>query len=173
VFLLFALSPSCLHYAPETNIISGMKRVINSLKSKLSDVAIPGGVEAIYLYGSIVTNRVRADSDIDVAILPSPGIDDLKRLELISKIQSIFAFLFSKTGFKQEISVLDLRGKYSSIQLLYKVITEGVLVFQRDRLHRLDFENAVKREYFDFKPFLKLLRKEKYRTLSQREIWMI
>ena len=166
--LLFTLSLFYLHYALETNIISGMKRVINSLKSKLSDVTIPGGVDAIYLYGSIVTNRVRADSDIDVAILPSPGIDDFERLEIISKIQSIFASLFLKAGFKQEISVLDLRGKYSSLQLLYKVITAGVLVFERARLQRLDFENAVKREYFDFEPFLRLLRKEKHGTLFQK-----
>lgn len=145
-----------------------MKMVINSLKMKLLDITIPEGVEAIYLYGSIVKNRVRADSDIDVAMLPSYGIDDFEKLELISKIQSIFASLFLKEGFKQEVSVLDLRGKYSSFQLLYKVITAGVLVFERDRLQRLDFENAVKREYFDFEPFLRLLRKEKHGTLFQK-----
>jgi len=145
-----------------------MKMVINSLKMKLLDITIPEGVEAIYLYGSIVKNRVRADSDIDVAMLPSYGIDDFEKLELISKIQSIFASLFLNAGFKQEISILDLRGKYSSLQLLYKVITAGVLVFERDRLERLDFENAVKREYFDFEPFLRLLRKEKHGTLFQK-----
>jgi predicted nucleotidyltransferase len=157
-----------LLYALETNIISVMKTVINSLKVKLLDITIPEGVEAIYLYGSIVKNRVRADSDIDVAMLPSYGIDDFEKLELISKIQSIFASLFFKAGFKQEVSVLDLRGKYSSLQLLYKVITAGILVFERDRLQRLDFENAVKREYFDFEPFLRLLRKEKHGTLFQK-----
>ena len=145
-----------------------MKMVINSLKMKLLDITIPEGVEAIYLYGSIVKNRVRADSDIDVAMLPSYGIDDFEKLELISKIQSIFASLFLNAGFKQEISILDLRGKYSSLQLLYKVITAGVLVFERDRLERLDFENAVKREYFDFEPFLRLLRKEKHGDLFQK-----
>jgi len=145
-----------------------MKRVINSLKTNLSDITIPEGIEAVYLYGSIVKNRVRADSDIDVAILPSPRIDDFERLELISKIQSIFTSLFLKIGFKQDVSVLDLRGKYSSLQLLYKVITEGLLVFERDISQRLEFENAVKREYFDFVPFLRLLRKEKYGTLFQK-----
>ena len=145
-----------------------MKKVINALKTKLSDITIPEGIEAIYLYGSIVKNKVRADSDIDVAMLPTHKIDDFGRLELISKIQSIFTSLFLKAGFKQEISVLDLRGKYSSLQLLYKVITEGVFVFERDRLQRLDFENAVKRDYFDFEPFLRLLRKEKHGTLFQK-----
>jgi len=145
-----------------------MKKVINALKTKLSDITIPAGIEAIYLYGSIVKNKVRADSDIDVAMLPSHGLDDFGRLELISKIQSIFTSLFLKAGFKQEVSVLDLRGKYTSLQLLYNVITEGLLAFERDPAQRLEFENAVKREYFDFEPFLRLLRKEKHGTLFQK-----
>jgi predicted nucleotidyltransferase len=145
-----------------------MKKVINALKTKLSDITIPAGIEAIYLYGSIVKNKVRADSDIDVAMLPSHKIDDFGRLELISKIQSIFTSLFLKAGFKQEVSVLDLRGKYTSLQLLYNVITEGLLAFERDTVQRLEFENAVKREYFDFEPFLRLLRKEKHGTLFQK-----
>lgn len=145
-----------------------MKKVINALKTKLSDITIPAGIEAIYLYGSIVKNKLRADSDIDVAMLPSHKIDDFGRLELISKIQSIFTSLFLKAGFKQEVSVLDLRGKYTSLQLLYNVITEGLLAFERDTVQRLEFENAVKREYFDFEPFLRLLRKEKHGTLFQK-----
>jgi len=33
--------------------------------------SMPEGVVAIYLFGSSITGRLRAESDIDIAILPS------------------------------------------------------------------------------------------------------
>ncbi len=145
-----------------------MNRLIHSLKSNLSTLTIPVDVKAIYLYGSMVSGRIRKDSDLDVAILLSHKLNHFRRLELISKIESIFTSCLVESGLKQEVSVLDLRGKYVSFQLQYRVLTEGILVFERDPSQRLEFENAVKREYFDFLPFLKFLRKAKYGNLSQK-----
>lgn len=145
-----------------------MKKVVNYIKSEIKNVRIPVGIDAIYIYGSILKDNLRKDSDIDLAILPSLENDNLKKLELISKIEAIFTSLFANLGFKQEISILDLRAKYVSVQLLYKVITEGVLIYEKERYSKIEFENFVKREYFDFMPYLKFLRRIKNGKLYQK-----
>ena len=63
---------------------------------------------------------------------------------------------------RREISILDLRGKFVPLTLQYKVITEGILLYEKDTWERIEFENTVKGEYFDFRPFLQHLRKKKY-----------
>jgi len=65
------------------------------------------------------------------------------------------------------MSILDMRGRYVSVQLLYKIVTEGVLIYERDVAQRREFENAVKREYFDFGPYLVSLRERKYGHILQ------
>ena len=138
------------------------------LKSKLNDSAIPASVSAIYIYGSILKGKLRADSDIDVAMLSRGGIDVMKRFELMADVEGILTTLLRELGFRQEVSVLDLRGDYVSLSLQYSVVTEGELVFERDTLERAEFENAVKRDYFDFVPYLRFLREAKHGSLSQK-----
>lgn len=134
----------------------------------LEEISMPEGITAIYIYGSILKGKLRSDSDIDIAMLPSYGINNLEKLQLISKIESIFTSFFKSMGHNREVSVLDMRGRYVSLQLLYKIITEGMPVYEKDVLQRLEFENAIKREYFDFKPYLMHLRERKYGDLLQK-----
>lgn len=128
----------------------------------------PGGVVALYLYGSFIKGRLRAESDIDVAFLPSSKIAVDERLMLISKVEALVASILKAMGIQRDISVLDLKGKYVPVTLQYKVITEGMLFFERDRDARVEFENTVKGEYFDFMPFLESLREKRYGALSEK-----
>lgn len=136
--------------------------IIEILNSKLRCLLLPDAVEAVYLYGSLVRGRLRADSDIDIALLVAYGIDDMEKLEVIAKIEAIFTSLLKEMGFQQEVSILDLHGRYLSVELQYKVVTEGIPVYTKDLLKRLEFENSVKREYFDFSPYLRSLRERRY-----------
>ncbi len=129
---------------------------------------MPNDIAAIYLYGSVVKGRLRADSDIDIAMLPFYDVDAFRRLELISKVEGIFTSLLREIGIEREVSILDLRDKYVSLQLQYNIITKGVLVYEKDTSERLEFENAVKREYFDFEPYLRFLREKKYGDIPQK-----
>lgn|GEM_PF-816492 len=142
--------------------------IINILKSQIKHASIPSGIDAIYLYGSAISGRLRKDSDIDIAMLASYDVEDSERLELISKAEAIFTLLLKKIGIQLEISIFDLRGKYASVQLQYKVITEGIALYTKDVSERLEFENAIKREYFDFEPYLRSLRKRKYGDILQK-----
>lgn len=140
----------------------------NTIVHGINHVSVPEGVEALYLYGSALSGRLRCDSDIDIALLSSHEIEPFCRLELISKVEALTASLIKPSGFEYPVSVLDLRGKYISFELQYTVITEGKLIFERDKVQRYEFENAVKRDYFDFIPYLRLLRKKKYGQLLQK-----
>jgi len=141
--------------------------VIKSLKSRLKDISVPEGVSAIYIYGSILRGNIRSDSDIDISMLARHNIDAMERLGLIAHVDAIFTNIFKSIGFHHEVSVLDMKGKYVSLQLLYEVITKGVCVYEKSHEERQEFENAVKGEYFDFVPFLTSLRQRKYGFIYQ------
>lgn len=138
------------------------------LKSKMKEIPMPDRIVAIYVYGSIIHDKLRNDSDVDIAMLPSFETKDLERLQLISKVQAIILKAFKSIGIDREVSVLDLRGKYVSLQLLYSVVTKGILIYEINPIERIDFENAVKREYYDFIPYLIYLRKKKYGDLYKK-----
>ncbi len=87
-------------------------------------------------------------------MLPSFETNDFEKLQLISKVGAIITSVIKSIGIDREVSVLDMRGRYVSLQLLYKIITKGALIHDSDPLQRADFENAVKREYFDFEPYI-------------------
>jgi predicted nucleotidyltransferase len=136
--------------------------------AKIKEKPMPNEIVAIYVYGSFVQGKLRDDSDVDIAVLPSFETNDFDRLQLISKTVAIVASVLNSIGIHKEVSILDMRGKYVSLQLLYKIITEGIMIYQRAPAERIYFEQAVKREYFDFIPYVISLRKRKYGDLYKK-----
>jgi len=136
--------------------------VIKSLERGLETVAVPENIAALYIYGSLIKGKLRSDSDIDIAMLTFHDVEDMERLALIANIEALFTNMFTSTGLHHEVSVFDMRSKYASLQLLNEVVTKGICVYERMRDERLEFENIIKGEYFDFVPFLRSLRKRKY-----------
>jgi predicted nucleotidyltransferase len=130
-----------------------LAEIIRKVRLENSSPPIPKEIIALYLYGSLTTGKLREESDIDVAFLPSHKTSEKERLILIAQVEGIIEKLFREAGALREVSVLDLRGKYVSLFLQYKVITEGILIYEKNILERLEFENAVKGEYFDFVPY--------------------
>ncbi len=149
-----------------------MKEVMKTIRNLMDmqkEFTIPDGVIAIYLYGSSVKGRLREDSDIDIAMLAEHTVEPEKRLVLISELEAIFSKIFKLLGFSQNVNIMDMRSRYSSIELLYGIVTEGLCIYERSREDRLKFENMIKGEYFDFYPFLKYLREKRYgRVISKK-----
>jgi len=145
-----------------------VNEILRKVRSEKISRPVPREIIALYVYGSSVTGKLRKESDIDIAFLPSYKTTEDERLIIIAKVEGVFQNLFREMNTLREISVLDLRGKYVSVSLQYKVITDGILIYEKDPLERLEFENAVKREYFDFVFYLRLLRKRKYGHLLQK-----
>ena len=62
------------------------------LSAAVSDLRRCDAVQAAYLLGSAAAGRLRADSDVDVAILPSrrTGLSVEERLRLTAELAAIF-----------------------------------------------------------------------------------
>lgn len=102
------------------------------------------GVELVYLYGSQAKKTAREDSDIDLAMYVTEDKNDL-HLQLAA--MSDLSTLLQK---EVEIQVLN----DCSITFVYRVISEGKTLFEKDENARVVFEEKVMRDYFDLKPFL-------------------
>ena len=80
-------------------------------------------VEAAYLLGSAAANRLRGDSDVDVAILPIRGVEISaeRRIALTGELAGIFS------------RPVDL-GVLSTRNVVYakEAITKGRILFARD-----------------------------------------
>lgn len=81
-------------------------------------------VAAAYLLGSATTDRLRADSDVDIAVLPCGrgGLPAAERRSLTSTLGAIFG------------RTVDL-GVLSTANVVYakEAVTTGRLLYERDR----------------------------------------
>lgn len=82
-----------------------------------------GAVHAAYILGSAATNRLRPDSDVDVAILPSgrAGLTIEERLALTAELTKIF-------GRSVDLGVLST----ANVVYAKEAVTKGKIVFDRD-----------------------------------------
>jgi predicted nucleotidyltransferase len=105
-------------------------------------------VACAYVYGSRVRGRTFPWSDVDLAIVlkRAAGREDPLVAERVA------ARLAVQLGSPAEIDAHladDL-----PLPVLGRIVTEGVLLFDRDPVRRVEFETSVRRLYFDFLPFL-------------------
>ena len=110
-----------------------IKKIVKELK-KIKEV------KGIYLFGSYAKGKALPFSDVDICVITDRNISRSKRADILSN-----------SGRKIDISLFwDL-----PIAIRYRVLKEGKLLFERDKmfLHRTTVK-AV-REYLDFKPLLK------------------
>lgn len=98
------------------------------------------GIQAAYLFGSFATNRVTAESDIDLAILTNVALDE----ELLFQIQDTLEGLVGR-----EVDLIDLRN--CSPILAYQVLKYGKRILLRDE-HALNlWIIQVMNAYYDLK----------------------
>lgn len=108
-------------------------------------------VAAAWLFGSQARGTARRESDVDVAVLfardPAPT--------LIGAGSDLAAELEHALGRPVDLVVLNR----ASADLVHRVLTDGVLVCDRDRAARISFEVRKRAEYLDFVPTLRQLRR--------------
>jgi predicted nucleotidyltransferase len=102
---------------------------------------------AVWLFGSGARGELRADSDVDVAVLLTrageTSLDHHRRLlDLASRLEAAL------DGRRIDLVVLTAEQP----MLSHQVLAEGVLVFERDRTRRIDFESTAHVRYLDFLP---------------------
>lgn len=108
-------------------------------------------VQSIYLFGSAGTQYERADSDVDIAILPSRSLSGEELLALINQLAKVVAC--------DHIDLVDL--SVAATVIIFQVITMG------DRIYSYD-DNAC--EYFESIEFSKYVRLNESRAAILEDI---
>jgi predicted nucleotidyltransferase len=104
------------------------------------------GVAAAYLFGSHARDEAREDSDIDLAVLF--GQDPPK--VLVGVVSALHGRLEASLG--QAIDLVVMND--APVDLVHRILRDGVLVNERDPDRRVAFEVKARNEYFDLKPYL-------------------
>jgi predicted nucleotidyltransferase len=107
-------------------------------------VPVPEGVLAVYLFGSVARGQAGRSSDVDVGVLyevtPPATLEGLG-FDLASELEAAI-------GRPIDLVVLNR----APADLIHRVLRDGVLVVERDRGRRIEFEVKARNEYFDLAP---------------------
>jgi predicted nucleotidyltransferase len=110
------------------------------------------GVIAAYLFGSVARGTEKATSDVDVAILlgrDPPRTFDALPLGLEGELERLV---------RRRVQLVVLNG--APVDLVHRVLRDGVIVADRDRSARIRFEVRARALYLDLLPFLRRYRRQ-------------
>jgi uncharacterized protein len=103
-------------------------------------------IAAAWLFGSVVREQAREDSDLDVAVLLRDP--DASALTCRRSLMDLAARLERAAGRRIDLVVLGLHDPI----LAQRVLSEGQLVYDADPERRLDFTTDALARYFDWAP---------------------
>jgi uncharacterized protein len=90
----------------------------------------------IYIFGSIITNRIRKDSDIDIAILTDKQIDEYQLYMISQQLAD---------NLKREVDIVDL--KRASTVFRAEILRKGKLIYSSDNQEKMHFQLGVLHDY--------------------------
>jgi predicted nucleotidyltransferase len=129
----------------------------NCLFEGLNSEAPQGLVEVVYLFGSFACNRQRAESDIDLAFLVAREKYSIDAFECTAPLHMIAAKV--GMGLDRVVDVTVLNS--ASLEIAYEIVAGGECLFERDSERRMQYELKIRGMFFDFRPFLYELRRER------------
>ncbi len=104
-------------------------------------------IQAVYLFGSVVTGRLHAESDLDLAIVPRPGAGELPRIDILTDL--------ARAGFcRVDLVVLDT----NDIVLKHEVVRHNRVIYQTEDFDRGAYFSRIVRQFLDFRPYLDVQR---------------
>ncbi|MBP8163753.1 MAG: nucleotidyltransferase domain-containing protein [Propionivibrio sp.] len=113
------------------------------------------GIACAYLFGSIARGMAGPASDLDIAVLYER--DPPETLE--GSGVGLGGELEVSVGLPVDLVVLNR----APVDLVHRVLRDGILVLERDRNARVRFEVRARNAYFDLKPHM-----DRYRRAGER-----
>ena len=110
---------------------------------------------ALLLHRNETITISRRESDIDVAVL----LERDPPLTLDASAVALGGDIQVETGLPIDLVILNR----APVDLIHRVLRDGVLLVERDRNARVRFEVKARSEYFDLKPHL-----DRYRRVAER-----
>ena len=111
----------------------------------------PRGAVAVYLFGSVARGEAGLKSDVDVGILFAED----PPATLGAPQFAIEAALERRLGSPVQVVALNR----APADLVHRVLRDGRLVLDRNRVARIRFEVRSRNEYFDLAPIRRLYRR--------------
>ena len=122
-------------------------------------LAVQSDVIVAYLFGSRVTGRARAESDMDVAVLLNEE-DSVarfeRRLQMMVEVSKVCG---------QEADVIVLNDAPPILQ--NQVLRYGRLLFERDRRARVEFEVRAGKIYADLEPMRRFFQQALFQEIKE------
>lgn len=111
-------------------------------------------IRAVYLFGSVAEGHARADSDLDLAVVPRDCSLREKRLDILTDL--------ARNGFCDvDLVFLDVQD----VVLRYEAVRQNQVIYQAEDFDRGEMYSRVVREYLDFEPYLRIQREAYKRRL--------
>jgi len=96
-------------------------------------------IKMAYVLGSVVSGRVKTDSDFDLAVV----VDDATKINYDQIYQLISHLSFPKD---LDLSIVD---KNSSPLFLFQITSSGKCVYQKSDTEKIAFESFAMKNYYD------------------------
>ena len=135
-------------------------QVAPQLRAVLPRILAERPVLAAYLYGSVAEGYARSDSDVDVALVLTAG-HGLSPYQRMLVELGIAAEIEDGCGLR-EVDVRSINDAPLVVQ--GAIMTEGILVYDRNEAARADYEVVTRKMYFDFLPVVKMMREAYYQN---------
>jgi predicted nucleotidyltransferase len=123
-------------------------RILDTLKEVVANLP---GADLVYLFGSQVDGNVGPMSDWDLAVLAQAGAD-------VDEVTSRLGHEAALALGTERVHTVPLAR--APVELAFAVISQGVVLHQRDVATRVEYEATVLSRYGDYLPVLRAQRAE-------------
>ncbi|MFN3490708.1 MAG: type VII toxin-antitoxin system MntA family adenylyltransferase antitoxin [Anaerolineales bacterium] len=125
-------------------------KILPQVFEKYSDI------QAVYLFGSVASEQIHAESDIDLAIAPRDKTLRSQKLDILADL--------TKNGFNSiDLVFLDT----PDILVRFEAVRQNQLIYCRPNFDPHSFYSLTLRQYFDFLPYLKVQRQAHKQRIFQ------
>jgi uncharacterized protein len=104
------------------------------------------GIAAVYLFGSAATGKMKADSDLDIAVMSAGRIDGFERISMETALSNLL-------GRDVDLVIFHQAG----VLLQHQILKYGCLIYVRDPAERVRQETISRSQYLDTRYLYKKL----------------